>query len=228
MTWQEKAPYSGSELRFVIGNHEVMAAWGLSHYTTREEYSGYGDGDTRKGEAERSKAFSPGGWIHSWLLKQHFIFQKNGIVFSHGDLPSSLADWSVEEIEEYTRQSFISGGTSGYPRYNLPDSLFSDTGSVLWCREAVYGDSKSYERRLGHFLEENGSELYICGHTPSRSGKMQPKFSGRYLCVDTAMVFKPFGFGLNSALVIEDGRAEARYFTSGKTIQETLAVRLPG
>lgn len=226
MRWQTEAPEAGSEVFFIIGNHEVMAVWGLSHYTTREEYAGYGDGDPRLGEEERRRAFSPGGWIYSWLLKQQFILNLDGLVYSHGDLPVSLARWRVAEIEEYTREAFLSGERTGFTRYNLPDPLFSDSGSILWCREAEYGNPGVYSRALREFLDGNQASLLICGHTPSRSGRMRIRFSGRYLCVDTAMVFKNQGFGMPSALVLEGNSAAAWYVTPSRVLKEPLKLRL--
>ena len=226
MQWQDEAPDHGSEVDFIIGNHEIMAVWGLSHYTTEEEYAGYGNGDAQKGREERRKAFSPGGWIHSWLLGQRFILRVGGIVFSHGDIPGSFSAWSIEEIEDYTRTAFVSGGRPGFSRDNLPDPLFSGSGSVLWCREAEYEDPGFYEPRLERFLAANKAELLVCGHTPSRSGRVRLKYSGRYLCIDTAMVFKPLGFGSDCAIVIEKGKAESVYFRRGETARVPLDLPL--
>lgn len=226
MQWQEEAPARGSEVRFVIGNHEVMATWGLSHDTTDEEHAGYGGGNLREGQAERRKAFAPGGWLYTWLLHQRFIFSKAGIIFSHGDIPGAFADWSVDDLEDYTREGFLSGETYGFSRHSLPDPLFSETGSILWCRDAQNSAPRDYRPRLERFLRENEAGLLVCGHTPSRSGRMQTRFGGRYICADTAMVFQPRGFGMDSALVIEGGRAEGWYFKPGKILKEPLDLQL--
>ena len=56
--WQEQAARFGSEVLFLIGNHEVMNVFGYSAYNSTQEYKGYASDNVSSGEYEFREAFS--------------------------------------------------------------------------------------------------------------------------------------------------------------------------
>lgn len=213
--WQKQAPLLGSEIHFVIGNHEVMNMFGFGTYNTREEYAGFASYPGGSGEQEFREAFSEGGWVYNWIIRQHAIVKLGNIIWAHGDLPAALSTRSVAEIESGVMNALLSAPRDTLYTRSLPEPLFSSESSILWSRQAGYEYTPGYEEKLASFLELNNADLYVCGHTPSRSGEFILKYGGRYLCIDTGMVFKQRGMGKVSALQIEEDVLTACYFTRG-------------
>ena len=119
-----------------------------------------------------------------------------------------IADIETELFDEVFGDRLLSNVYS----HAMPGSLFSESDSILWCRKGQYQKAAGYEDRLSAFLSRNDASVYICGHTPSEEGVFRLLYGGRFLCIDTAMVFSRRGIGCPSALVIEDDIAWAWYF----------------
>lgn len=196
MKWQEDAPAFGSELIFLIGNHEVMNICGQYYYNTPEETASYADSAEESGEDAKAAAFSPGGWLFEWLCMQQFIVKRGPFIAAHADFSSEFRNEDIESLEKESRRLFT-----------LAAEGLSCRDELLWCREANSGRDV-YGEALGFFLEANGADCWVCGHTPAMDGKIRRGYSGRYICVDTAM-----GFRLNnvSALIYKDGETNAVY-----------------
>ncbi len=220
MNWQDEAPRQGSRVTFLLGNHEVMNAFGLRHYNTAEEYLSYDPASSTTGGRAHSEAFAEGGWLLEWLRRQHAAVRIGRVIFGHGDLPMVLSDWSVDEIDERVMGALResrprSGG-------NLPDPLFAPDKSILWCRQAQLERPTGYGRALAAFLAKNEASAYICGHTPAEEGLFRLGYHNRYLCIDTAMTFERQGIGRKSALLIENDRALAAYFEENDVVYREI------
>ncbi|HUX49466.1 MAG TPA: metallophosphoesterase [Spirochaetia bacterium] len=223
--WQKQAPLVGSEVHLLLGNHEVMEMFGYDRDAGLEEIQGYAERDDSSGYQEHRTAFAPGGWLHDWLLGQRATVQVGSIVFGHGDLPVSFQYRTVGEIHEEILADIREH--AGKPITDpdlLPDSLFSESRSLIWSRESR--DNEYYSYALEHFLTQNDASLYVCGHTPSVEGKFTLKCNGRYLCIDTAMGFEERGIGRRTALVIEGGRAWEWVFRRERIDRRKLPIRL--
>lgn len=223
MRWQEQAPRLDSALWFLIGNHEAMNIFGMRHYTTSEEYLSYDSESVAAGVRARAQAFAPGGWLYEWLVRRQAMITLRGFVFAHGDLPSALADWTVDEINSRVMDSVRrrASGREG----DLPNPLFSPEESVLWSREAQRGAGRRYGTLLKKFLARNDATGYICGHTPAEDGLFHLRHGGRYLCIDTAITFERQGIGRKSALFIEeDHNAYAAYFSGREVVYHPVAL----
>lgn len=222
MDWQETAPRQGSRVSFILGNHEVMNAFGLHHYRTPEECLSYDPASTAAGIRAHAEAFAAGGWLREWLGRQRAILRIGTFVFAHGDLPMALSSSSLEEIDEQVMGLFR-GAPS--PPSSLPDDLFAPDRSILWCREAQLERPRGYGAALTSFLARNGAGAYICGHTPAEEGSFRLSYGGRYLCIDTAMTFERQGVGRKSALVIEERSATAAYFEGSDVVFRSIALK---
>ena len=223
MAWQEEAPRQGSRVWFLLGNHEVMNAYGLRHYNTAEEYLSYDPASVAAGKRAHSEAFAAGGWLRGWLARQRAMIRIDSFVFAHGDLPTALSGWSIDEIDGRVMELFRSS-TPLSPGDSLPDALFAPDRSILWCRQAQLERPRGYRAALELFLARNGAGAYICGHTPAEEGAFRIGYGNRYLCIDTAMTFARQDIGRTSALVIENGSAVAAYFEAGDVVFRTLSL----
>lgn len=195
MNWQDSAPSFGSEVIFLMGNHEVMNVSGYYYYNTPAETASY-SGDGGSGEDAKRAAFAPGGWLFQWLLKQQFIMKIDPFIVAHADFPRKFRFKTIKEISAESRRLFLRAAEGR-----------SEVDQLLWCREA-FSDLPAYEASLSGFLEKNGAEHWVCGHTPALNGQIRQRYSGKYICVDTAMGLRP---GCASALVFRDGKIKAAY-----------------
>ena len=212
MQWQKQAPRLGSAIHFIVGNHEVINMYGFDTYNTPEEHASFAP-DGGSGEPEFRAAFSQGGWVYNWVIEQHAVIKLGPYIFGHGDLPVSQSDWKFDDIDSRIMDALRISPKRIFFARSLPEVLFDMEDCILWCRQAEYDYKPDYADKLESFLSLNDAELYICGHTPSRTGTFRLLHRGRYLGIDTAMVFKQRGMGVVSALKIDDDALTACYFT---------------
>lgn len=218
--WQEQAPRLGSEIHFLIGNHEVMNIFNCSSYNTEEEYDSFADHDKSSGKVSFRKAFSPGGWLYNWLIHQRGALKLGPYVFAHADIPEVLMGEGVAQLDSRIIEAVKTATMEGDPL--ACSEIFSPSRSILWSREATDGWRRTYSEKLRGFLDKNGARLYICGHTPSEDGRFTQLHNGRYLCIDTGMVFIPRWGGRISALQIEEELLFGCYFSRKKIIREPI------
>lgn len=223
MAWQASAPSQGSRVSFLLGNHEAMNAFGFRDYNTVEEYLAFDPASAAAGERAHAEAFSPGGWLFRWLCRQRAIVRVGPLVFSHGDLPLALREWTIEEIDDRVMAAFR-GARADDTR--LPDPLFAPETSILWCRQAQFERPEGYGEALSAFLRRNGASAFVCGHTPAEEGLFRLGYGGRYLCIDTAMTFERQGIGRKSALIVEGNKALALYLDGGEPVRREVALDL--
>jgi hypothetical protein len=223
--WQEAAPVVNSEIRFLLGNHEVMEVFGYDRDAGVQEIKGYAEREDSNGFREHGEAFAPGGWLYQWLIRQWGMTQVGSIVFGHGDLPISFQNRTVEDIHgEIIGDLQRYAGKRVTGPESLPDSLFSEEQSLIWCRQSR--DADHYGHALNNFLAANGASLYVCGHTPSIAGSFTSKNDGRYLCIDTAMGFEDRGIGRRSIMVVENRRIWEWSFRKGSIDRKRLPMQL--
>ncbi len=225
MKWQAAAPVCGSQVIFLLGNHEVMEMFGFDRDASLDEIQGYADEPNSPGYLEHHSAFTSTGWLHAWLLRQAGMVQIGPVIFGHGDLPVSFQTRTVDEIHHEILRDIRNHASGMYDSaVNLPASLFSESESLVWCRQSR--NSETYKWALESFLRRNHGAIYVCGHTPSVEGLFTVKAGGRYICIDTAMGFENRGIGRRTALVIEDGRAWQWTFSSERIDRRKVSVRL--
>ena len=202
--WQVAAPAFGSRVIFLIGNHEVMNVGGFFYYNTPEETASY-SGSGGSGITEKITAFSPGGWLFEWLIRQHFIIKEGPFVAAHADYPTDIEGMTLEEVDARSRRLFYAAAEGS-----------AVTDSLLWSREAGMG-LQDYSDSLSVFLKDKGAEHWVCGHTPSPAGRIKCGYGGKYYCIDTAMSFL---LGRPSALLYDAGKIKAAYTKSGGLVFE--------
>ncbi len=203
MQWQKEAPHYNSAVHFVIGNHEVMNIYGIYHYNTTEEYKSFAKDDNDDGKAEFIKAFKKGGWLLEWIKQQNIALQIDDFIFAHADFPSNFQNKTLKEINSHPLQ-ILENAEVG-PGSKLPEPLFSEENSILWCRIAHYKPSDDYQDALFNFLNRHQAKLYICGHSVTKN--FLKGFEGRFLCIDSGI--SPFYNGSGEVLLIQREQAYA-------------------
>lgn len=228
--YESKAPDFNSRLIYLLGNHEVMNLFGLEYYSSSEEISSYAETPDSDGSKEFQAACSPGGWLFEWIIRCRVMQRVGPFIFAHGDLPVQLADWDWQDINKQHIEALTSSLSSLKPGMTLdmlPPYLFDESTSIFWCRQSQYSPVPGYEEALTGFLERNEAEMYICGHTPGIDGRFHHLHNGRYLCIDTAMVFQRRGLGRPSALILEQTaqdrwKAQALYLEGEQSSRENV------
>ncbi len=227
ISWQTEAPEYNSVLHFILGNHEIMNIFGYTVYNSKRETARFRDGRDASGAEAFRAAFSRGGWLYSWLIRQRIILQLGPFVFAHGDLPVSLANYSVDSIQSSVMNDLINSRPERTANLSdAPAGLFDENRSIVWSREAQFKEVVGYRRHLEAFLYNNNAGLYVCGHTPGIDGSHHLLHGNRYLCIDTAMTFEERSVGSRSALVIDDDGIFSYYFIRGDVTKNRLPLDL--
>ena len=214
MKWQAQAEQYDSSVYVLLGNHEVMNMCGHHDYATEQERDGFVD---------HPRAFARNGWLHRWLVQQHAMLQIRDLVFCHADLPPSLVQSTVPEIDGSVLQAIEETAPHAGERVKVHHPLlFSEDESPLWSRVSSRRRLASYAEDLQRFLARHNAQAYICGHTPDERGRFTVKWSGSYVCIDTGMAFENYGMGGRSALLFEAGELHAIYFRDGKQVRARI------
>ncbi|HNR21429.1 MAG TPA: metallophosphoesterase [Steroidobacteraceae bacterium] len=112
---ETEAQAAGGRVLVTLGNHEEMNLIGDLRYLVAADYAAFaskeaaaGEGAAGEGAAAasrlppgwraRQQAFSPDGDIGQWLLARPLMVRVNGVLFTHGGLPPTLAGTSLEEL----------------------------------------------------------------------------------------------------------------------------------
>ncbi len=81
----------------------------------------------------------------------------------------------------------------------------------LWFRGAAGWDEAERGAEMAALLDGIGAEVMVVGHTPDPDGRIQVRFGGRIVLVDTGMLSEYYEGGRPSALEIDDGVFTAVY-----------------
>ena len=90
------------------------------------------------------------------------------------------------------------------------DWLLVKEDGPLWFRGLARWDAEDDLEWLSESLRARQASHFVVGHTPQSSGKIETRFDGRAILIDTGMLHEVYG-GRASALEIENGRFYANY-----------------
>ena len=88
--------------------------------------------------------------------------------------------------------------------------LHSPDGPV-WFRGAAQWDEVEHGEEMAELLAGVGAQRMVVGHTVQDAGRIQVRFGGQVILIDTGMLSSVYEGGGPSALVIEDGVFTALY-----------------
>jgi hypothetical protein len=91
------------------------------------------------------------------------------------------------------------------------DWLIQSPGGPLWFRGGARWDEEVDATRMADILDGIGAKRVVEGHTVQDEGRIEVRFGGRVILIDTGMLSSVYQGGRPSALVIEDGTYSAIY-----------------
>lgn len=167
------ATKSGSELRVLNGNHELMNAGFDFRYVTAKSFRSFDEfaervpvaaGNVPSEGRGRAAAFAPGGSYALKLARHLTVAVVGDTLFAHGGVLPAHVDYGLSRINREA-EAFLSGKL---PR--LPAAL-SGEDSPVWTR--VYGSPElepSTCEALGRVLQGVGAKRLVVGHTVQKDG----------------------------------------------------------
>jgi len=200
-------------MHVVLGNHEGMNLTGDLRYVSDDDYAKFIDpnapppaSDTPPaagppGTAERARAFAPDGRYGAWLVAQPVVIVIDDTAFVHGGLPSFVAREPLPALNTRFHADLVQAIADRNPS-PLSD-LVGDRGPT-WYRGTARCHALLEADRLRGTLRELGVKRVVIGHTPTASRRVQSRFGGAVVMLDTGMLPSAF-HGRASALVIEHG-----------------------
>ncbi|MEO0982716.1 MAG: metallophosphoesterase [Pseudomonadota bacterium] len=162
---------------------------------------------TPLGRIEHQMEWAPEGEIGSWVVDNPAVVIVNGTLFAHGGLSAKYAEYSIDEINQLTREALLARDVS-------LESIINDEFGPLWYRGLVPDfsapaddpDALSPEEELELVLATFGAERLVVGHTPSIAG-ISSSYDDRFIQIDTGI--SSYYGGPRSFLRIEDGKVYA-------------------
>jgi hypothetical protein len=225
---EERASREGGAVHALLGNHEVMRMLGDLRFATAGEYNAFvsrRSKDLRDAYVQRLEAlgieagdppplgfvemlsdFGSDGRYGKRLRTLNTVVQINGTVFVHGGISPAAADRPCEAINEQVRREL----TSDYDKTTAAplESLAARPDGPLWYRGLADGlDAAGVDR----VLAGQKARAVVVAHTVTSNGRIQTRFGGKVVMIDTGMQPAYVTGGRASALEITDGVMTAIY-----------------
>jgi hypothetical protein len=214
-----EAQRAGGRVHALIGNHEAMRMIGDFRYVVPGEYKAFVDRDSSErkqryienapedqrerlqkeiplGMIEMVVAFGPKGPYGSRLRTLNAAVKINGIVFLHGGISPATAMLSCAAINETVRRELTEDleKTRGAPT----ESLTTKVDGPLWYR-GLAQEPETFEPQVTEILTAQQARAIVVGHTVTSSGRIESRFGGRVVLIDTGM----------QPAYVKEGRASA-------------------
>jgi hypothetical protein len=225
MKLEKQAPKKGGHAISLLGNHEVMNLVGDLRYVSTGEYDAFATADSAEvrdrafelladpvrkddpayrkaweaecplGWVEHRLAFSPKGKYGKWLRERNAVVKIDGYLFVHGGIPPSLADSSIEAINERIREELRAAE-------NPSGALSSAADGPLWYRGLALEPDAVIAEHVDRVLANFVVSHIVIGHT-TMPGAVLPRLGGKILLIDVGLS-KGYG-GRQACLVVERG-----------------------
>ena len=183
-----------------------------------EGYRTYWRGILEEKDARAARAYVLGfnRRYGEWLVRQNTVIKINGVVYVHGGISETLAQWPIREINQVMRQEldFFRGRTRNPQQFAKPfhPRLVYDPGSPLWYRGLATKNEKTAEAEIDRILADLGAKAIVVGHNYQyyNGGASQTldrrnvaRFHEKVWVMDTGI--SGSYNGLPSALIYENG-----------------------
>lgn len=160
----------------------------------------------------RVQAWSPKGWLGSYLINLPVAGIVEETVFFHG---GASVKWSAMTVDG------LNAASTDALHHLSPEQLrtvglFGEDGP-LWYREFAMGDESVICDLLDTALENLNAKRMVVGHTPQMDGKILNRCGGKLFVIDVG-ISRVYG-GHSAAIKIKDGVVSALYM--GKSIKFT-------
>jgi len=163
---------------------------------------------TPLGFVERTQAFSTEGVYGRWLRAHAAVVEIDGVVFVHGGLTVEVATLGCDAINAAVRREL----TSDLARTLRSPSrtLVAGENGPLWFRGLARGDEAALLPQVEKVLEAMSARAIVVGHTVDASGRIEERFGGRVLTIDTGMT-DVYGAHAAALEITRDGALTAIY-----------------
>jgi len=105
--------------------------------------------------------------------------------------------------------------------------LLASSSSPLWFRGAVYWDEEEHGAEMASLLDGVGARRMVVGHTVPKDRRIQTRFGGRVVLLDTGMQADYYKGGRVSALEILDGALTAVYLDDREPVGASRSAAEP-
>ena len=170
------------------------------------------------GSLEMRFAFDAKGEYGAWVRQRAAVARINGILFLHGGISDAAAALGCDGINAAVRKDLLSLPVP----LDQVSTLFSasETGP-LWYRGLANEPEAELAPTLDLILERMRARAIVIGHTTVLPGRINTRFGGRVIQIDTGMVNGEFyPGGVASALELQGDKMTAIYLDR----REPLAV----
>jgi len=166
---------------------------------------------TPPGLVERTQAFSAEGVYGRWLRDHPAVVVIDGVVFVHGGLTAEVAALGCEAINAAVHRELTSDlpGTLRSPS----QTLVAGESGPLWFRGLASGDEAALLPVVEKVLSSMRARAVVVGHTVDASGRIEERFGGRVVTIDTGMT-DVYGAHAAALEITRDGTLTAIYPTS--------------
>jgi hypothetical protein len=229
MKLEKQAPKKGGRAISLLGNHEVMNLVGDLRYVSAGEYAAFATEDSaairdagfelladpaRKDDPAYRKAWDaehPLGWVEhrqafslrgkygKWLRERNAVVKIDDYLFVHGGIPPSLADSSIQAINDRIREELRSVEI-------VTGALSTAADGPLWYRGLALESEEAISGHVDLVLANFGVSHIVVGHT-TMPGAVLPRLGGKVLLIDVGLS-KAYG-SRQACLVVERGTAVA-------------------
>jgi hypothetical protein len=213
MKLETQAAAAGGRVHLVLGNHEVMNLTGDLRYVAPGEFAAFAapdavepDASQPRGFAAHRAAFAPGGRYGAWLRDKPAVVVIGDTAFVHGGITSVVGDGAALNAHVH---AVLASAVDDTPL--AADAVFGETGP-FWYRGNARCHVLLESDPLEGALAALGVRRVALGHTPTESRRIESRFDGRVLMLDTGMLASYYK-GRASALVLE--RSVARVVVEG-------------
>jgi hypothetical protein len=177
--------------------------------------------DVPLGSLEMRFAFDAKGEYGAWVRQRAAVARINGILFLHGGISDATAPLGCEGINAAVRKDLLS---LPIPLEQVPTLFSAGETGPLWYRGLANGSESELAPTLDLILERMRARAMVVGHSTVLPGRIQPRFGGRVIQIDTGMVNGEFyPGGVPSALELQGDKMTAIYLDR----REPLATNLP-
>jgi hypothetical protein len=233
-----EAQKAGGRVHPLLGNHEAMRMIGDFRYVVPGEYAAFVNGESAErkqryienspqdqrerlrkeitlGMIEMIVAFGPKGPYGSRLRTLNAVVKINGVVFLHGGISPVVAPLSCTAINDTVRRELTEDLEK---TRNAPmEALTTRPDGPLWYR-GLAQEGDAFEPQLTEILTAQQARAIVVGHTVTSTGKIQSRFGGKVIMIDTGMQQEYVPQGRASALEIRGDVFTAIYRDSKEPV----------
>jgi hypothetical protein len=176
-----------------------------------------------RGFLEMRLAFEKDGVYGSWVRKRNTVIKVNGVLFLHGGISDRVAALGCEGVNTAVARDLAA---LPVPAEQVAALFPSTEDGPLWYRGMASEPEATFAPVLDSVLQRMDARAVVIGHTPVLTGRIQTRFDGRVVLIDTGMLDGEFfPGGVPSALEMRGDSVTAIYGTRREPIDMAAARR---